>query len=314
MTAVASSSRDGVFYEVQRIGNGWRCTCPGYTFRKTCRHINEYKDTTMTFPTTRNTPAEIATSEGAALQWANGKTMARSGNTARWQPLVGFHVEVGRDAEIDAAFARTNTPQWEIKHQRPGGAEIKAHWVLGENVIFYPLTSGPTATTISGMLKDAQGSIDAGLGVQWPQGERSRFAVRGYLDVLLAVGCAALVTLGVRSNMTARLLDALLDHCRTCEAADGLIDRTKHPAVVAMHELALPLGPDAEQEWGKGETATVVPLRSMHPEALDYDYITKIWRRKAVSAKQIDEGWEATVAWAAQYATGGEQRPADDLT
>ena len=30
-------------------------------------------------------------------------------------------------------------------------------------------------------------------------------------------------------------------------------------------ELALPLGPGPEQEWGKGDTATVTPLISGHP-------------------------------------------------
>lgn len=28
-------------YRVTRIGQAWGCTCAGYTFRQTCRHINE---------------------------------------------------------------------------------------------------------------------------------------------------------------------------------------------------------------------------------------------------------------------------------
>lgn len=31
----------GNTYQVSKVGDTYRCTCPGYQFRKTCRHINE---------------------------------------------------------------------------------------------------------------------------------------------------------------------------------------------------------------------------------------------------------------------------------
>ena len=34
----------GSKYVVVRTKNSWSCTCPGFQFRKTCRHIKECKD------------------------------------------------------------------------------------------------------------------------------------------------------------------------------------------------------------------------------------------------------------------------------
>jgi len=37
------SSRGDSYYEVVLVGNSITCTCPGYSFRKKCRHIEETK-------------------------------------------------------------------------------------------------------------------------------------------------------------------------------------------------------------------------------------------------------------------------------
>jgi len=38
-----SKSDPGVVYIVQRIGSSIICNCPGYVFRKRCRHVTEEK-------------------------------------------------------------------------------------------------------------------------------------------------------------------------------------------------------------------------------------------------------------------------------
>lgn len=40
---VKSDSRKGGFYTVTREGSHFSCTCVGFGFRKTCRHINSVK-------------------------------------------------------------------------------------------------------------------------------------------------------------------------------------------------------------------------------------------------------------------------------
>lgn len=247
--------------------------------------------------------------EAPTLQWANGKSNARlAPGSGRFVPFVGFHIEVGRDAECDAALRDANVPQCEIKHQRPGGAEIVRHWNLGERVRFYVITSGPVAPTVAASLADrnAQATAEAGIGLRWGPSERSRMAVRGFLDVLINAGCVRLVQLSVRSRMTDVLLAALLDHGRACEAADDLIDRSKHPEVVTYHELALPLGPGDEQEWGKHDTATVVPFVSTHPPTIDAEYLRTIWRPDTVHTAALRE-WEGIQFWAQEYAVQGEE-------
>lgn len=241
------------------------------------------------------------------LQWSNGKSQYRATRgQGRFSSLVGFHCEAGRDEALDRAMHELSVPSIEIKHQRPGGAEIVTHWSLGERIRLYPITSGPVAPTVSQSLagENARATAEAGIGLRWAEGERSKLAVRGYLELL---GEEFLVQLAVRSRMTDELLKALVDHARVCEAADGLIDRTRHPELVTLHEVALPLGPGEEVEWGKSDTATVVPFVSLHPETIDADYLRQpgVWRPAAVHAAAL-RAWEGVQAWARDYRTQGE--------
>lgn len=243
------------------------------------------------------------------LQYANGKSMARQvGSSGRFAPYVGFHIEVGKDGEIDTALGNAKVVQIEIKHQRPGGAEIIRHWGLGETVRLYPITSGPVAPTVAASLagKNADLTADAGIGIRWGENERSKLAVRGYLDVLVRAGSLRLCQLSVRSRMTDELLKALIDHGRVCEAADSLVDRTRHPDVVCFHEIALPLGPGEEELWGKTDTTSVTPFHSTHPETIDADYLRGVWRPDSVHSAALRD-WEGIQFWAREYASQAEE-------
>ncbi len=249
-----------------------------------------------------------AVQDAVTLQYANGKSTARKSiGTGRFLPYVGFHIEAGRDADLDEALRAAKVGQCEIKHQRQGGAEIVRHWDFGETVKLYPVTSGPVAATVAGSLsaRNASATIEAGLGMRWGQGERSKMAVRGYIDPLASTGYLRLVQLSVRSRMTDVLLAALLDHARICEAADQLVDRAKHPDLVTFHEMALPLGPGSEQEWGKGDTATVVPFISVHPETIDAEYLRSVWRPETLHAAALRD-WASIQSWAQEFATQTE--------
>lgn len=243
------------------------------------------------------------------LQYANGKSMARqAGGSGRFAPYVGFHIEVGKDAEVDTALTTAKVAQIEIKHQRPGGAEIIRHWGLGETVRLYPVTSGPVAASVAASLagKNVELTAEAGIGIRWGENERSKMALRGYLDVLVRAGCMRLVQFSVRSRMTDELLKALIDHVRVCEAADHLIDRTRHPEVVCLHEIAMPLGPGEEALWGKSDTTSVIPFCSTHPDLVDAEYLRGVWRPDNVhTAAQRD--WESIQLWAHEYATQAEE-------
>jgi hypothetical protein len=238
----------------------------------------------------------------------------RTVGSGKFVPFTGMHVEVGKDAEIDEAMRMAKVPQIELKHQRQGGAEIVKHWCLSSwdeehwSVGFYPVTAGPIAPTMSACLSTSRNRrlmCEAGLGARWGEG-RSKLAVRGYLDVLVRVGCFRLGQLSVRSRMTDQLLRALDDHRRVCEAVDSIIDRSRHPEIVAFHELALPLGPGEEQTWGKGtDTAQIYPLVSCHPATVDGEYLRSIWRTDAIHAAAYRD-WESIQIWAEEYATQDE--------
>lgn len=244
----------------------------------------------------------------AVVQWANGRTMFReAGGAGRFGPLVGFHTEVGKDGELDELARELAFPTIEIRHQGTGqgGGGIKRHWFLGETLRLYPVTAGPTASTVGGLIAAGDATAEAGIGVRWPDGEKSRLAVRGYLDSLIRADYRHPVQLSVRSLMTEHLLATLVDHVRVCEAADGLIDRGRHPDVVSLHEVALVLGAGQETPFGKGETTDAVPLRSAHPQAVDAVYLRGVWRPEVV-AEQAPRDWASIQQWAREFAAGGE--------
>ncbi len=249
--------------------------------------------------------------EAATLQYAGGRSMARSADgVARFAPWAGFHIEVGRDAQLDQCLGRAQLPQIEIKHQRPGGIEVVRHWALGEAIAIYPVTSGPVAGTVGGSLgRRATATAEAGIGVRWGANERSKCAVRVFIEPCVRAGYLRTLTFSVRSRMSDTLLAALVDHGRICEAADALIDRTRHPEPVAYHELALPLGPAPEEEWGRGETTTVVPFHSMHPTTVDVEYLRSHWRSDAIDAAALQE-WPGIQRWAHEYAAERDERDA----
>lgn len=250
-----------------------------------------------------------AVAEAVTLQYANGKSVARQvGGNGRFAAYVGFHIEVGKDNGLDEALSAAKLATIEIKHQRQGGMEVVRHWGLGEEIRLFPVTSGPIAPTVAGSLgRNAAATAEAGIGMRWGQGERSKMAIRGYLEVLARAGYPRLVQLSVRSRMTDVLLSALIDHGRVCEAADSLIDRSRHAEVVTYHEIALPLGPGNEEEWGKGDTTTVVPFKSLHPAVIDADYLRGVWRPDSVQTAALRD-WANIQYWAQEYATQSEEQ------
>lgn len=255
------------------------------------------KTETLPDPTTpigRNIPQTVQ--DCPILQYANGLTKAKLPGLARFQGLTGFHAERGQDEAFDSACQAANIAPIAIRHM--AGNETQ-HWYFGESLRFYPVTAGPPATTVSACLK-TPATADAGIGLAWPAGGRSRLAVRG---LVLIGSTPILLQLSVRSTMTGHLLAALLDHFRVCVLADALVDRAKHPDPVAFHELALPLVAGAEVSAGKGETAQIAPLQSDHPSDVQKAYIISCWRKDAIQAAAL-AAWPGIVAWSAGYGIG----------
>ena len=258
----------------------------------------------------RNTVRSI--SEAPVIQWANGKNEGRMAGVARFTGFVGWFTETGKDHDLDAWMQELNVPRCEIRHPRQGGpAQVVTHWFLGETLRFFPLTSGPVAATVGASLaaRNVAATVEAGIGIRWGrgEGERSKLAVRGYLQLEGAV-YGALVQLSVRSRMTDELLAALVDHVRVCELADTLIDRAKHPDVVQCYELALPLGAGAEQSWGRGETTTVFPVASQHPQAPALPYLRTLWRPDVVAERALAD-WAEVQSWAQEFSFAAAGEP-----
>ena len=74
-------------------------------------------------------------------------------------------------------------------------------------------------------------------------------------------------------------------------------DHTRHPADDR---------PGSEEEWGKGDTTTVVPFKSTHPATVDAEYLRTVWRPDAVHASALRD-WPNIQLWAQEYATQSEE-------
>jgi hypothetical protein len=256
--------------------------------------------------------------DAMTVQWANGKNEGRlTPGQGRFVSHVGFYAEVGKDHEFDAAMEAAGISQMEIRHPRQGGpAQVVKHWNLGEQIRLFPITSGPVAPTVAGSLsqRNIAATVEAGIGIRWgrAEGERSKLGIRGYLQVGGTLYPRP-VQISVRSRMTDELLEALIDHVRVCEQADNLVDRAKHPDVVQLYEMALPLGAGKEEQWGKGETTTVFPLASLHPRDVDQAYLRSLWRPEAVVEMALRD-WPDVQAWAQEFSFATPAQPVEEAS
>lgn len=237
----------------------------------------------------RNTPAPV-TAGYPLLQWANGKTEARTSG-GRWQPLVGWHTEQGASPELDAHCQEMRVQVLEIKHRRPGGFEVKPHWYFGEDVRVAPLTPGPLADTMRGAARISEKMAhEAAIVAYWPQGEGSYLS----LLVLAELGGAmhqGVLRLLVTSTLTDHLYAALVEHIRVCEDADAIIGKEVPP-----WWLLLPLTSGEELDAGRGETTTITPMRAAHAETTDRAVLNMIalppdWRPYADSLVDEAHAW-----------------------
>lgn len=230
----------------------------------------------------------------------------------RFQGIPLWYSEVGKDADFDAWCEAQKVTQIEIRHPRQGGPpHVARHWNLSEEIRVFPVTSGPVAPTVAASLstRNHAATVEAGLGIRWGrgEGERSKLAVRGFLCIGRSV-YGELVQISAKSRMTDELLAALIDHTRVCELADSLIDRAKHPDVVQLYELALPLGAGTEEQWGKGETTTVYPITSLHPPTPDLPYLRSLWRPDGVRDAAL-AAWGEVQAWAQEFSFAQQGAP-----
>lgn len=233
----------------------------------------------------RNTPIAPAP-ECAVVQYASGITRGRTSG-GPFLPIVGFYSQIGREPELDELAGAAGVATCEIRHS--GGAIVK-HWYFGERFAFFPITAGPPATTISACrsARFRQATAEAGIGLTWPQGERSRMAVRG---IAVLDQAPIMVQLSVRSTMTGVLLDALVDHVRACMAADALVKAGgRRSSDVLPYELLMPLQAGEPTVVGSDQTAEIVPFVSA-PRPRSRASISKVYGgRKRSHVRPIKSG------------------------
>jgi len=284
----------------------------------------------------------------AIIQWDNGRGRWRDVGDERWSQWPCYHVETGRNEEFDRAMYAAGVPRIEFFHPAKNGrqATITRDWMLGTFIGLYPITAGSPADKVSSITLDPAmmaAAGEAGIGLRWLDGEKSSMAVRGFLALPnLADGVtidpdkpetirALLLTLaeerakdvpppitwtvipvpvqlGVSSNTSDVLMDALVDHRRVCEAADAF--RDNRPEEVTFHELVLPLVLGQEVEWTSrdprksGSSTTVYTFASAHPGTITKPYVRGMWRKPEIH-KQAESLFPGIQLWAQRYQRNG---------
>jgi hypothetical protein len=236
--------------------------------------------------------------EVPVIQYSSNHTKREVGK-GRFAAFVGFYSEKGRDEEFDGILGDLRVDVITVQHTREGQSPaIKQHWYFGEEIVFYPITNGPPGLSIKDCRRMATRTAEAGLGLAWPLGGRSRMAVRGFLR--LPDGTPFLTQLSVHSTMTDHLLAALLDHVRVAEVADSMIKRTNHPDEVLPHELAWRLVAGSEHSAGRQATSQIIPFISGHPETVTREYVISIWRSAGLHEAAV-QAWESILEWSQGY-------------
>lgn len=251
------------------------------------------------------------------IMWSSGKVAMKRQGLTRFASGVGFFTERGRDEELDAACEAAEVEQIEVRH---GGGNIVTHWYFGENLLFLPVTQGPPAEALYALTRDEkmrQKTASSGLRVYWRNGA-SNVQVRGFIDPLLRVGYDRIMQLNVKGTISDLFIKALCDHVRVCKAADSIVDRSKHPGAIELYEIALPLEPGMEQEFGKEHRLQLTPVMSGHAAEVDKSYIKKVWAASLYGKVDIEASamreWDDILEWAARVEVdeeedGGVQSP-----
>jgi hypothetical protein len=242
--------------------------------------------------------------------------------------LAGFLAEADRyGEEFDAACGAAELQQVIVLHSFNQAPTEKRYWWFGKHVALYPLTTGPTATTIGGLLRKQEETINAGIGVRWPQEEvitrngreerkrgSSSIYLRAYAQMLIEVGYAKPVQVGVKGPLSVSFLDALLTHVSICEVADAMArERSGDDAEVSLIEMAWPLA-RAEKpiNVGKEQTSRVYEFRTLHPAEPDRNYLASIYlpkeHRQALT-EAIERDFPHAVEWAREFAATGVGEP-----
>lgn len=253
--------------------------------------------------------------EGADDKWETG--------------LLGFAIEAYRyGEELDAACEKAGMAQVVVLHTFNQKPTEKTYWWFGEDCELYPISTGPMAPTIGGLLKRHEETIQSGIAVRWPAEQRvvingteevrkgmSSIYVRCYERLLLDHGYAKPVQVGIRGPLSVSFLNAFLDHVRVCEIADEMKRKKSgnDDDYVALIELSWKLSHTEKPEAvGKQQTSRVFPFRSLHPDVPDRQYLGGIYIKNGLRKKieaNLEQDFAAAVEWAREFAQNGQGEP-----
>jgi len=252
------------------------------------------------------------------VQFANGRN-----ETDRGDPFTGFYMECGQYAALDDCFTDVRQPTVRIRHMRGVGEkpEIKQHWDFGKEISFYPITRGPCAMSIYGLLDKERGrdgktnyqrTLESGLAAYWGE-SKSGFAFAGYFSPTVELKKFHLVQFSVKSLATDELIQALVRHMNVVGKADSIIDRKRHPEGVRSCELAFPLavGEDRISRTSKrtSGSTSVFPIVCQHPkiDEVDKDYIVSKWALKGI-VDAAKKDWDTVLSWSSSLTMNSKNK------
>jgi hypothetical protein len=227
--------------------------------------------------------------------WCSGATIEHgAGEGGRF---IGWYVDTDLDPEFDAAAEAAGWQVGALEHQ---GGRMSEHWLLPNPVEVYPMVDSlpryDDGTLVAGYQKDRQpnylsnGEVavtafvlyawtrmdiwNYGIGARWPKGQKSGMSMDVLFKDLAIQGYLVPTSMGIRSNGSDDLVNALLRHHKVVVAARlhfGNRFTERFGREIEFSDLSLPLGngeKTVRTQRESGEKRAVFPIKDGHPDPI----------------------------------------------
>ena len=239
---------------------------------------------------TRSARPPQITIDDPYLSWATGLP------TTDKRIYVGWMLEAGKHAELDASMSAAGFAQVTIKH---GSGNVVTHWAV-ETANAFVIADGVQSPQECKRSEDRFG-IAYGWHVMDDGRSQSKIKLRVLLRELLLVDCYEVLTISVKSTMSQDMIDALLVQYAVLNAVDQYRADDGKPALnPPFYACCIPLGAGAASVRGSGaSTREIVPPAALIPNPITKEYIRANWIKRDWT-RYIDSIIEDTIRWSVE--------------
>ncbi|MBA3947219.1 MAG: hypothetical protein H0X37_22000 [Herpetosiphonaceae bacterium] len=229
-------------------------------------------------------------SKRPGLSWSSGKEVIGQDRVHR-----GLFLDTGLDAALDDAAEAAGWQRGDLPHMEG----TREHWLVPTPTPLFVLIDGVPFTKMAALVRNDVSY--AGIGVRWPQGQKSALAVQVLHPDLLAQSYTTPLSLTVSGTSTDDLLQALLTHDAVLTVCEAAAAARGNPRVFEFWEIALMLKAGDKVARGSAQTSMISPIICAHPTKPSVDYLRTLLAPKVVGDVVTAQS-AAIRSWATEFA------------